>query len=150
MRGVNKVILIGHLGKDPEVQTFEGGNMKCKFTLATTETFKDKSGQKQEQTEWHNVVMWGALADIAQKFLRKGTPVYLEGKIKSRSWDDAQSGQKKYITEIVADNMNMLGGKDGASNGGGNYQNNNQAFSAPSAPAESMMGNDAPADDLPF
>ncbi len=150
MRGVNKVILIGHLGKDPEVQTFDGGNMKCKFTLATTETYKDKSGQKQEQTEWHNVVMWGALADIAQKFLRKGTPVYLEGKIKSRSWDDAQSGQKKYITEIVADNMNMLGGKDGASNSGGNFQNNNQSSASSSAPSESMMNNDAPADDLPF
>jgi single-strand DNA-binding protein len=147
MRGVNKVILIGHLGKDPEVQTFEGGNMKCKFTLATTETFKDKSGQKQEQTEWHNIVMWGSLADIASKFLRKGTPVYLEGKIKSRSWDDAQSGQKKYITEIVADNMNMLGGKEsGSSSNGNNFASN----SSQSAPSESFSGVDSPADNLPF
>ncbi|MEN9523705.1 MAG: hypothetical protein RL065_2082 [Bacteroidota bacterium] len=147
MRGVNKVILIGHLGKDPEVQTFEGGNMKCKFTLATTETFKDKSGQKQEQTEWHNIVMWGSLADIASKFLRKGTPVYLEGKIKSRSWDDAQSGQKKYITEIVADNMNMLGGKESS-----NSNSNNQSYSAAPQVAnnESFSGVDAPPDDLPF
>ncbi len=153
MRGVNKVILIGHLGKDPEMQTFEGGNMKCKFTLATTESYKDKSGQKQEQTEWHNIVMWGALADIAQKYLRKGTAVYLEGKIKSRSWDDAQSGQKKYITEIVADNMNMLSSKEGGNNSGGGYQANNNQNSAPansSSPAESMMNSDAPADDLPF
>lgn len=147
MRGVNKVILIGHLGKDPEVQTFEGGNMKCKFTLATTETFKDKSGQKQEQTEWHNVVMWGSLADIASKFLRKGTPVYLEGKIKSRSWDDAQSGQKKYITEIVADNMNMLGGKE---SGGSSTGNNFASNSSQSSPSESFSGVDSPSDDLPF
>ena len=149
MRGVNKVILIGHLGKDPEMRSFEGGGMVCNFSLATSEVFKDKMGNKQERTEWHNIVIWGTLADIAQKYLRKGSPVYLEGKIQTRSWDDKETNQKKYITEIRVDNMQMLGGKDGASNAGGGYQNNNQS-SAPSAPAESMMSNDVPADDLPF
>jgi single-strand DNA-binding protein len=151
MRGVNKVILIGHLGKDPEMQTFEGGNMLCKFSLATSEVFKDKAGNKQEKTEWHNIVIWGALADVAQKYLRKGAPVYLEGKINNRSYDD-KDGNKKYITEIRVENMQMLGGKDGASNSGGGYQsnNNNSAPANSSSPAESMMNSDIPADDLPF
>ena len=150
MRGVNKVILIGHLGKDPEMRSFEGGGMVCNFSLATSEVFKDKMGNKQERTEWHNIVIWGTLADIAQKYLRKGAPVYLEGKIQTRSWDDKETNQKKYITEIRVDNMQMLGGKDGASNAGGGYQNNNQSSTSSSAPAESMMSNDGPADDLPF
>ena len=150
MRGVNKVILIGHLGKDPEMRSFEGGGMVCNFSLATSEVFKDKMGNKQERTEWHNSVIWGTLADIAQKYLRKGAPVYLEGKIQTRSWDDKETSQKKYITEIRVDNMQMLGGKDGASNAGGGYQNNNQSSTSSSAPAESMMSNDGPADDLPF
>ncbi len=150
MRGVNKVILIGHLGKDPEMRSFEGGGMVCNFSLATSEVFKDKMGNKQERTEWHNIVIWGTLADIAQKYLRKGAPVYLEGKIQTRSWDDKETSQKKYITEIRVDNMQMLGGKDGASNAGGGYQNNNQSSTSSSAPAESMMSNDGPADDLPF
>ena len=138
------------MGKDPEMRSFEGGGMVCNFSLATSEVFKDKMGNKQERTEWHNIVIWGTLADIAQKYLRKGAPVYLEGKIQTRSWDDKETSQKKYITEIRVDNMQMLGGKDGASNAGGGYQNNNQSSTSSSAPAESMMSNDGPADDLPF
>lgn len=152
MRGVNKVILLGHLGKDPEMQTFEGGNMKCKFSLATTDSFKDKQGNKQDRTEWHNIVMWGVQADIAQKYLRKGSAIYLEGRINNRSYDD-KDGNKKYITEITAETFNMLGGKESGSNNGGgnNYSQNNNAPANQSAPAESFSNNmDAPADDLPF
>lgn len=108
MSGVNKVILIGNLGKDPEVRTFEGGNMVANFTLATTEVFRDRSGNKVEQTEWHNIAMWGKLAEIAGKILRKGAKVYIEGRIKNRSWEDKE-GHKKYITEIVAENFTLLG-----------------------------------------
>ena len=148
MRGVNKVILIGHLGKDPEVQTFEGGRMLAKFTLATTETYKDKTGTKVDKTEWHNISMWGVQADIAQKYLRKGTPIYLEGKISTREYE--KDGVKKYFTEIIADSFNMLGGKESGNNnnGGNNYSSNNNSQSAPAT--ESFSGVDAPADDLPF
>ncbi len=108
MSGVNKVILIGNLGKDPDVRTFDGGNMVANFTLATTEVFRDRNGNKVEQTEWHNIAMWGKLADIAGKILRKGAKVYIEGRIKNRSWEDKE-GHKKYITEIVAENFTLLG-----------------------------------------
>ncbi len=109
MAGVNKVILIGHLGKDPEVRHLEGGSVVANFTLATTETFI-RDGARIEQTEWHNIVMWKGLAEIAEKYLNKGKQVYIEGKIRSRSWEDKE-GNKKYITEIVADSMTMLGSK---------------------------------------
>lgn len=109
MSGVNKVILVGHLGKDPEVRHLEGGTTVVNFTLATSETYT-KDGRKVEQTEWHNVVMWRGLADIAAKFLQKGKLVYVEGKLRTRSYDD-RDGNKKYVTEIVADNFNMLGRK---------------------------------------
>lgn len=107
MRGLNKVILIGNLGKDPD---FKEDLKRASFSLATTESYIDKNGQRVDQTEWHNIVIWGNLAEIAHKYLRKGTPIYLEGKIRSRSYDDAE-GQKKFITEIRADNFIMLGGK---------------------------------------
>jgi single-strand DNA-binding protein len=108
MSGVNKVILIGNLGKDPELRNFEGGNVVANFSLATTEVFRDRNGNKVEQTEWHNIAMWGKLAEIAGKILRKGAKVYIEGRIKNRSWEDKE-GHKKYITEIVADNFTLLG-----------------------------------------
>jgi single-strand DNA-binding protein len=110
MAGVNKVILIGNLGKDPEVRYLEGGTAVANFTLATTETYKDKSGNRVEQTEWHNVVVWRGLAEIAEKYLKKGNQVYVEGKLRTRAWDD-KDGVKRYTTEIIADNMTMLGGK---------------------------------------
>lgn len=120
MAGVNKVILVGNLGKDPEVKYLEGGIAIAKFPLATTETIKDKNGQKQDQTEWHNVVLWRGLAEIAEKYLKKGQMIYLEGKIRSRSYDD-KDGNKRYITEIVGDTMQMLGKKtDGGESGSGN------------------------------
>lgn len=109
MSGVNKVILIGHLGKDPEVRHLEGGNAVANFTLATTETFL-RDGNRIEQTEWHNIVLWRGLAEIAEKYLTKGKQVYIEGKIRTRSYED-KDGIKKYITEIVADSLTMLGSK---------------------------------------
>ena len=109
MSGINKVILVGHLGKDPEVRHLEGGVAVASFPLATSETF-NKDGRKVEQTEWHNIVMWRGLADVAAKFLQKGKLVYIEGKLRTRSFEDKE-GIKKYTTEVVAENFTMLGRK---------------------------------------
>lgn len=111
MAGVNKVILIGNLGKDPEVRHLEGGTAVANFTLATSEAYKDKNGQRVEQTEWHNIVVWRALAEVAEKYLKKGSTIYLEGKIRTRSWEDKDK-VKRYTTEIVADTFTMLGKKE--------------------------------------
>lgn len=105
---VNKVILVGNLGKDPELRYTASGAAVCNFSLATTENYKDRDGNKQEKTEWHNIVIWRQLAEIAGKYLTKGKQVYLEGKIQTRSYDD-RDGNKRYITEIVVDEMQMLG-----------------------------------------
>ena len=109
MSGVNKVTLLGHLGKDPEMKTITGDVQVATFSLATTETYV-KAGKKTEQTEWHTIVAWRNLATVADKFLKKGSQVYVEGKIKSRSYDD--KGVKKYFTEIIAENVVLLGKKD--------------------------------------
>ncbi|MGL5890752.1 MAG: single-stranded DNA-binding protein [Bacteroidia bacterium] len=126
MAGVNKVILIGNLGKDPEVRYLEGGIAVANFPLATTETFRDKNGNKNEQTEWHQIVLWRRLAEVAEKFLRKGQQVYLEGKIRSRSWED-KDGNKRYTTEIFGDSLTILTRSDQNTQGGyqrpqGGYQ----------------------------
>ena len=110
MAGINKVILVGNLGKDPEVFTFENNVKKASFPLATTESYKDKNGNRVDQTEWHNIVLWRGLAEIAEKYLNKGSQIYLEGKIKTRYWDD-KDGNKRYTTEIFGENMTMLGGR---------------------------------------
>lgn len=107
MRGVNKVILLGNLGKDPEIQYLEGNIPFSKFPLATTETFKDKTGKLISQTEWHNVVLWRGLAELSQKYLRKSSLVYIEGRLKTRSWEDREH-KRKVITEIIADNLVIL------------------------------------------
>ncbi|MGV8877409.1 MAG: single-stranded DNA-binding protein [Sphingobacteriaceae bacterium] len=109
MSGINKVILVGHLGKDPEIRYLEGGVSVSSFPLATSETF-NKDGRKVEQTEWHNIVMWRGLADVAAKFLQKGKLVYIEGKLRTRSFEDKE-GHKKYTTEVVAENFTLLGRK---------------------------------------
>lgn len=111
MAGVNKVILIGNLGKDPEVRHLEGGAAVANFPLATTETFKDKNGNRQEQTEWHNIVVWRGLAEVAEKYLKKGMTIYLEGKLRTRSWDDKE-GNKRYTTEVVGESFTMLNKRD--------------------------------------
>lgn len=110
MAGVNRVILIGNLGKDPEIRSLEGGVKVANFSLATTETYKGKNGEKVDQTEWHNVVLWRGLAEVAENYLKKGNSIYIEGKIRTRDWTD-KDGNKRYTTEIIADNMVMLGGR---------------------------------------
>jgi single-strand DNA-binding protein len=107
--GVNKVILIGNLGKDPEIQKFDNGGKKATFSLATSETYKNKEGEKTTHTEWHNIVLWRGLAEVAENYLKKGNTIYLEGRIRRREYEDKE-GQKKFIYEIIGDNMNMLGG----------------------------------------
>ena len=140
MAGVNKVILIGNLGKDPEVRHLENGAVVANFPIATSETYKDrKTGERITQTEWHNVVIWRGLAEVAEKYLKKGNSVYIEGKLRTRSWDD-KDGNKRYTTEIVADNMTMLGGRssDGPDSGS----------SSPAASGSSF--DEDSSDDLPF
>jgi len=117
MAGINKVILIGNLGKDPEVRYLEGGAAVANFSLATSETYKDRNtGEKKTQTEWHNVVLWRGLAEVAEKYLKKGNQVYIEGKIRTRSWEDKE-GNTRYTTEIVGDNMTMLGRREDQDSG---------------------------------
>ncbi|GAA0204442.1 hypothetical protein GCM10009123_09720 [Kangiella japonica] len=128
-RGINKVILVGNLGKDPEIRYTADGRAIANITVATSETWKDKSsGQQQERTEWHRVVIFGKLAEIAGEYLRKGSQVYFEGKLQTRKWQD-QSGQDKYTTEVVVDingQMQMLGGRSGGGGGDTSFGNNNQ------------------------
>lgn len=115
MRGVNRVMLIGNLGKDPDIQVLEGNIAVAKFPLATTETFKDRGGKLVSQTEWHTVVLWRGLAELAQKYLHKGSLVYIEGRLRTRNWDDKE-GHRKFATEVVGDNLIMLDKRtDGAS-----------------------------------
>ncbi len=107
---LNKVILIGNLGKDPETRTLESGIVMCRFSIATTETYRNRqSGEKTNHPEWHNIVLWRNLAEVADKYLHKGDKVLIEGRIRSRSWEDKESGQMRYITEILADQMQMMG-----------------------------------------
>jgi single-strand DNA-binding protein len=138
MRGINKVILVGNLGKDPEINHLEGGITVAKFPLATSEAYMDKSGNRVEHTEWHNIVCWRKLAEIAEKFLKKGSAVYVEGKIKTRSYTDKEN-QKKYFTEIVADTFNMLDRKSDSTNGVSNMVETTEA-----------TGDEPAVDDLPF
>ncbi len=107
MRGVNRVMLIGNLGKDPEIQFLEGNIPVAKFPLATTETYKDRNGKLISQTEWHTVVLWRGLAELAQKYLHKSSLVYIEGRLKTRSWED-RDHNKKFVTEVIGDNLIML------------------------------------------
>lgn len=111
MASVNKVILVGNLGRDPEVRFMPNGEAVCNFSIATTDNWKDKSGAKQERTEWHNIVMYRKLAEIAGEYLKKGRPVYVEGRLQTRKWQ-TKEGQDRYSTEIIADQMQMLGGQD--------------------------------------
>ena len=117
MKGLNKVQLIGNLGKDPETTHLESGVVVTKFSMATPESYKDKDGQKIDQTEWHNIVVWRKLAEIAEQYLKKGSLIYLEGKIKQRSWDD-KDGKKVYMTEIILRNFEFCGSKSESSNQG--------------------------------
>jgi single-strand DNA-binding protein len=144
MSGVNKVILVGRLGKDPEARNIDNGAMVVNFTIATSETWKDKTtGQKKESTEWHNIIMWRGLAEIAKKYLHKGDLVYIEGKLKTRSWE--KDGVTRYITEILADNMTMLSTKNS-----GNASTNNQQSAPTSGGSNVDSMSSGGNDDLPF
>lgn len=142
------MILIGRLGKDPEVRNLDNGVSVANFTMATSETYKDRTtGEKKETTEWHNIVLWRGLAEVSQKYLHKGDQVYIEGKLRTRSWE--KEGVTRYITEIVADNMTMLGSRSGgnAGSGGSEYGSRTQERT----PSESFSGPaDNNTDDLPF
>ena len=127
-KSVNKVILIGNLGKDPEVKYTPSGTPVAKITLATNERFKDKNGEWQDRTEWHNVVLWQRLAEIAGEYLKKGGKVYIEGRLQTRSWDDKQTNQKKYMTEVVASDLVLLGGR-GEGGGGGDFAGSSRGAS---------------------
>jgi single-strand DNA-binding protein len=153
---VNKVILVGNVGKDPEVRYLEGGAAVANFSLATSESFKNRNGERETRTEWHNIVLWRGLAEIAEKYVRKGSQIYLEGRIRTRSWDD-QNGAKHYTTEIYGDSMQLLGKRPDEQPAPlapiGNTQNNvQQSVSSPAA--SQYNDNDLSpldsADDLPF
>ena len=136
MAGVNKVILVGNLGKDPEVKYLDSGVAVANFSLATSESYKNKQGERVNQTEWHNIVLWRGLAEVAEKWLKKGSSVYIEGKIKTRKWED-KDGNTRYNTEILADNMTMLGSKP-----------TSEPEASPATPEQQSETDTA--DDLPF
>ena len=163
---LNKAMLIGNVGRDPEVRYLEGNNgaKVATFTLATTERYRDRNGETRENTEWHNIVAWRNTADVVEKYVRKGTQVYIEGRIRTRSWDD-QTGNKRYTTEIIADTLQLLGKKSdnpGAQQGG--YPQQGQSYQQPgyTAPVQQPayaqpmpaqpqnVAEDGPEDDLPF
>jgi single-strand DNA-binding protein len=148
MAGVNKVILVGNLGKDPEIRTLENGRSVASFSLATSETYKNKAGEKVTNTEWHNVVLWSPLAEIADKFLKKGNQVYIEGKITNRTYND-KDGNKKYITEIVGQNMTLIGGRPDFINQETSGKQENSQYEEPEG---GTFTNSEPGgeDDLPF
>ena len=156
MASVNKVILVGNLGRDPETRYMPDGGAITNISIATTSTWKDKSGEKQEATEWHRIAFFGKLAEIAGEYLKKGSQVYVEGKLRTRKWQD-KDGQDKYTTEIIADAMQMLGsrqgmgGEAGGSGGGGEYARSSGGGSTPGSttkPASAAKGGAAKFDDM--
>lgn len=154
MSSVNKVILIGRLGKDPEVRYMPNGEAVCNVSLATSETWKDKSGEKQEKTEWHNLTAYRKLGEVIGEYLKKGSQIYVEGKLQTRKWQD-KDGNDRWTTEIIVDEMTMLGGKSSGSNESGG--DDHPAPAAKSAPAKNAPAKSAPAagfdnfdDDIPF
>lgn len=153
MAGVNKVILVGNLGADPEVKYLEGDNAVANVSLATTEAYKNRNGERVEQTEWHDLELWGAQAKIAEQYLKKGSQIYVEGKIKTDKWQDEQ-GQNRYRTKIRVLSFTMLGSKpDGAGSPGAPQQSTQQrpaSVSPSSAPKAQEMVSDTEDDDLPF
>lgn len=165
MASVNKVILVGNLGRDPEVRYSSEGSAICNISIATTSNWKDKSsGERREETEWHRVVMYNRLAEIAGEYLRKGRPVYIEGRLRTRKWQNKE-GQDQYTTEVIADQMQMLGGRDGmgggeggggGSAGAGSYEGGSRPAARPQAqrPAAPAAGSSANLgdldDDIPF
>jgi single-strand DNA-binding protein len=151
MASVNKVILVGNLGKDPEVRYMPNGEAVCNFSIATTDSWKDKAGAKQERTEWHNIVMYRKLAEIAGEYLKKGAPVYVEGRLQTRKWQ-TKEGQDRYTTEIISDQMQMLGGRSNASSddSSNDYDQTPPSEQAPAKAASGGNNFDDFEDDIPF
>jgi single-strand DNA-binding protein len=151
---VNKVILVGNLGRDPEVRSTPSGQSVASFSLATSRRWRDKNGNRQEETEWHNIVVWGKQAEIAGQYLKKGKQIYLEGRLQTRSWEDRQSGEKKYRTEVVCDNFQMLGqrGDDmgGGGGGGGSYGGGSSYDEGGGGSSGGGYGGEPEDDDIPF
>ena len=139
---VNKVILVGNLGRDPEVRSTPSGQSVANFTLATSRRWNDRDGNRQEQTEWHRIVCWGRQAEVAGEYLTKGKQIYVEGRLQTRSWEDKQSGEKRYTTEVICDNFQMLGRRDDST--GGSYERQSE----PQSEVADAPG--APDDDIPF
>jgi single-strand DNA-binding protein len=162
MASVNKVILIGNLGKDPEVRFTPGGQAVANFSIATSDSWTDKSGHKQERTEWHRIVVWGKLAELCGEYLKKGRQCYIEGRLQTREWNDKE-GRKNYTTEVVASSVTFLGGRDGAGAGGGNRgassshgsrssqpQQDDDSYGAPPSGMDEGGPGGGSDDDIPF
>ena len=152
-RGVNKVILVGNLGKDPETRYMPSGKPVTSFSIATSESWNDRqSGEKQERTEWHNIVLFDKLAEIAAEYLRKGSQVYIEGSLRTRKWQDKETGKDRYTTEIVARDMQMLGGRSGPAPAGGSEPREPRTNAAPASREREPVAADDQEfdDDIPF
>ena len=160
-KGVNKVFLLGNVGKDPEIRTTAGGMTVASFSLATAERAKDQQGNWADKTEWHNLVCFQRTAEVVRDYVKKGTQIFVEGKIQTRSWDDKESGQKKYKTEILVNELSLLGGRgaEGGSGGGsyersstssGSYAGSRSSSSAPSAPSNDYADQGITDEDIPF
>ncbi len=155
-KGVNKVILVGNLGKDPEMKYTPQGTAVAKFSVATGDRYKDKEGNWQDRTEWHNVTAWGRTAEIATEYLKKGRQVYIEGSLRTHSWDDKQTGQKKYMTEVVVNELVLLGGRgesggdSAGSSRGSSSSNSNNNFDQRTPEHEPAGSGPITDEDIPF
>jgi len=150
-KSINKATLIGNVGKDPEVKFLPSGSAVANFTLATSERFKDKSGEFQERTEWHNLVAYQRLAEIVRDYVKKGSKLYIEGRIQTRSWDDKDTQQKRYRTEIVVNDLVLLSGRGEGESGGG-YSRSSSPYDQrqPSPPDDLVQSTEITDDDIPF
>ena len=152
-KSVNKVILLGNVGKDPEIRSTGGGTMVANFTLATSDRFQDAQGNWQDRTEWHNLVAFKRTAEIVRDYVKKGSKLYIEGKIQTRSWDDKESGQKKYRTEIIVNDMSLLSGReDGGASGGYSRQSGSSSNheQRPAPAHDDVPQTEISDDDIPF
>lgn len=151
MASLNKTLLIGNLGKDPEVKYMPNGDAVCNFSVATTESWKDKEGNKQEKVEWHSIVVYRKLAEICGQYLKKGSQVYLEGRLQTRKWQDKETGKDRYMTEIVCDEMKMLGSKQHSEGGGqGSDRPSESRQESPKMYTHKDINGDEFEDDIPF
>ena len=149
MASANRVILVGHVGRPPEVSYMQNGDAVAKFSIATTDTWKDKGGERHEKTEWHNIIVFRRLGEVAGQFLKKGSMVYLEGRLQTRKWQD-KNGQDRYTTEIICDQMQMLGGKSGGDGKRDDYDDSPPPPPVHRAPQQAASRTEDMDDDIPF